>query len=486
VKPNPQLEESVFKFTRDPLGFATFAYEWGQGDLANSTGPYQWQADVFRTIGNHLENRATQYTPLRIAVSSGHGIGKSAFLGMITHWGMSTCQDCRIVITANSEPQLKTKTWPEVSKWFRLGINADWFDVKEESICCLDKGHERTWRTDRLTWSIHNPQAFAGLHNKGKRIIVIFDEASEIDQVIWDVTQGALTDIDTEILWLTFSNPTQNTGAFRECFGRFGHRWKTFQIDSRKVPGTNKEEIAGWIEDFGEDSDFVRVKVRGEFPRAGCNQFISSTAVAACRKYKAPDQSSFAKVLGVDVARFGDDSTVITMRQGRKAKVLARYRGLDTAAVTAHVIEFISEHDPHAVIVDSDGIGNTVFDQLKFQGYGRILYEFHGAKPAYNPVKYFNRRAEVWGLMRDWLNANAEIPDEPQMDMDLTGPQYGFSAQQQIQLEKKDDLKRRGLASPDFGDSLAYTFAVNILAPPKRERETIMATQGEQSLNWMA
>ena len=229
----------------------------------------------------------------------------------------------------------------------------------------------------------------------------------------------------------------------------------------------------------------MRVKVRGEFPRLGSNQFISSEAVAKCRKHKAQGYESFPKIFGVDVARFGEDSTVITERQGRKATVLARYRGLDTAHVTAHVIEFINVRGPDAVIVDSDGIGNTVFDQLKFQGYGRIVYEYHGGKSAYNVAKYFNRPAEVWGLMRDWLGAGAEIPDTAEMDTDLTGPQYGFSAQQQIQLERKDDLKKRGLASPDFGDSLAMTFAVNILAPQKQEVVRDWQQGANQSLNWM-
>jgi hypothetical protein len=166
--------------------------------------------------------------------------------------------------------------------------------------------------------------------------------------------------------------------------------------------------------------------------------------------------------------------------------VLARYRGWDTSQVTAHVIEFIAEHNPDAVVVDSDGIGNTVFDQLKFQGYGRLLYEFHGGKPANNAVRYFNRRAEVWGLMRDWLKANAEIPDEPEIEMDLTGPQYGFSAQQQIQLERKEDLKKRGLSSPDYGDSLAYTFAVQILAPQRAEPIREYYSPGERELSWLA
>ena len=114
------------------------------------------------------------------------------------------------------------------------------------------------------------------MHNQGKRIIALFDEASSIPDVIWETTEGALTDKDTEIIWGVFGNPTRNTGRFRECFagGRFQHRWQPRQVDSRTARLTNKEEIAEWINDYGEDSDFVRVRVKGIFPRAGSMQFV--------------------------------------------------------------------------------------------------------------------------------------------------------------------------------------------------------------------
>jgi len=433
-------------------------------------------------ISGHLGNPGTRFQPLRIAVSSGHGIGKSALVAMLIHWGMSTAVDTKVIVTANTATQLDTKTVPEVSKWFRRAINAHWFDVKATAIKVTDKTREKTWRTDFIPWSDYNTEAFAGAHNQGKRIVVVFDEASAISDRIWEVAEGALTDANTEIIWLAFGNPTQNTGRFRECFGRFKHRWTTFQIDSRTVEGTNKEQIESWVNDYGEDSDFCRVRVRGEFPRAGSNQFISSDVVALCRKYKADSQNVFPRILGVDVARFGDDQTVLCLRQGRKASILAKFRGKDTAEVTAHVIEQIQANDIQAVVVDSDGIGNTVFDQLKFHGFGRLLHEFHGGKPAFNSPRYFNRRAEIWGEMREWLNAGAAIPDDPELEQDLIGPQYGFSAQQQIQLEKKDDMKKRGLSSPDSGDALAMTFAVKILAPPKDNYPT--AQYGSD--NWMA
>jgi hypothetical protein len=240
-----------------------------------------------REIGEHLRNPKTRYQPCLIAVASGHGIGKSSLVAMAISWAMSTCDDCKVVAIANTFPQLQTKTIPEVLKWIRLSINSHWWKLNANSITVRDRDHERLWRTDFIAWSENNTEAFAGLHNRGKRIVLIADEASAISDKIWEVAEGALTDEDTEIIWIVLGNPTQNTGRFRECFGRFKHRWKRFQIDARQVEGTNKAQLEKWVEDYGEDSDFVRVRVRGEFPRAGSNQLIGNDAVASCRKYKA-------------------------------------------------------------------------------------------------------------------------------------------------------------------------------------------------------
>lgn len=478
------MAEDLARFTHDPNGFMRYAYPWGEGDLANSMGPRQWQFMINGNIHDHLSNPVTRFQPLFIAISSGHGIGKSAEIAMLINWAMSTCEDCKVVITAGTGTQLATKTAPEVSKWFRRSCNSSWWDINATSIRYRSEKRQANWRADFITWSEHNTDAFAGLHNVGKRILLIFDEASTIGDKVWEVAQGAMTDEDTEIIWLAFGNPTQNTGRFRECFGRFKHRWRPFQIDSRTVEGTNKAEMQRWIDDWGEDSDFARVRVRGEFPRAGSSQFIDSESIARCRGHKAEGFELFPRILGVDVARFGDDQTVIFMRQGRQATCLAKYRGKDTAQVTAHVIDFINEYDIQATVVDSDGIGNTVYDQLKFQGFGKRLFEFHGGKPANNSTAYFNRRAEIWGKLRDALKATMDIPDDPELEADLTGPQYGFSAQQQIQLERKEDMKKRGLSSPDMGDALAMTFAVELpMNAPKPKPQYFYP--GERSGSWM-
>ncbi len=480
-----ELRRRVAKYLKDPLGFAKFIYPWKRGELNASDGPRSWQASILGAIGAHLKDKATRYTPLQIAVASGHGIGKSALVGQIIGWAMSTCDDCKVIVTAATGTQLATKTAPEVAKWFRIMGNRHWFEVMATSIKVQERGS--TWRTDFITWSENNTEAFQGAHNKGKRILIIMDEASAIADKVWEATEGALTDSDTEIIWLAFGNPTQNTGRFRECFGKNKHRWLNFQIDSRTVEGTNKEQLDKWVSDYGEDSDFVRVRVRGEFPRAGSNQLINSDAVEAARRFKASGYEGLPKIMSVDVARFGDDQSVIGIRQGRYLRILAKYRGLDTVQLAERVIEQHEMEKPDAVVVDGDGIGAGVVDQLKHRRYDKGLFEFHGGEKANDSEAYFNKRAECWALTRDWLMAGAQIPDDPELATDLTSPEYGFSNKQQIQLERKEDMKKRGLSSPDSGDMLAMTFSVKIAPKPKDDTRPPRSWESSRgaSTSWM-
>lgn len=479
-----QLVEDLYAFRFDPLGAVKYGFAWGEGEIKDAIGPRVWQSEQLRSLREHLSNPETRFTPYLEAVASGHGIGKSADVAFIIWWAMSCWADARIVVTANTGDQLATKTGPEVRKWFRRAINAHWFDCKSEFIKVKDAKHKDTWRTDFVTWSIERTEAFAGLHNEGKIIVLIFDEASAIPDKIWEVAEGAMTDENTVILWLAFGNPTKNTGRFPECFGKFAHRWKHRQIDSRTVEGTNKEQLQKWIDDYGEDSDFCRVRIRGEFPRSGSSQFIPSDAVAAARKAKVDVAAVLPKIGACDVARFGDDESIVGDRQGRRGRIWNRYRGLDTVQLAERCIEYIDAERPDAFVVDGDGIGAGVFDYLKHRGYDRktLLVEFHGGATPKDPAKYFNKRAEVWGEMRDWIMAGAQIPDDPELDTQLSSVEYGYSPKGAIQLEKKDDMKKRGLSSPDRADMLAMTFGVTVA--PKSAAEPPQQFYGSDG--WMA
>lgn len=467
-----RLVDFIAQDAMDPLAFAKSAYPWGQGDLKDSKGPREWQSETLDLIGKHLRNPATRFKPLLLAISSGHGIGKTGMISMLTHWAMSTCVDCKVVITANTEKQLLTKTIPELSKWIRMGINSHWFKVTATSISSVADGHERTWRTDAIAWSDTNTESFAGLHNKGRRIVVIMDEGSAIADKIWEVIEGALTDENTEIIWMVCGNPTRNSGRFRECFGKFKHRWNTRQIDSRTVEGTNKQQLAQWVSDYGEDSDFCRVRVRGAFPKAGSLQFIAGDMVDAAR-IRMPEAKLYDPlVLGVDVARFGDDATVLCPRRGRDAKSIpwVKMRGADTMEVAAKIMELHQQYRFDAIFVDGGGVGGGVIDRLRMFKFPVIEVQF-GAKADRDQmtqegqVLYANKRAEIWGGMKDWMRGGM-IPDDPDLVAQLTAVEYGYVMRDgvdKILLEKKADIKRRGLQSPDDADALALTFAYPVM-----------------------
>ena len=457
--PSEIVTAFLAKHTLDPLGFVRRAFPWGRGELAAFDGPDAWQADVLEDIGRKLRDGMSRQSAIREAVASGHGIGKSALVAWIILWAVSTCPDTKGVVTANTENQLKTKTWAEVAKWFRLFHAKGAFILTATALFSAIPGHDKTWRVDMVAWSENRSEAFAGLHNKGKRVLLIYDEASAIPDTIWEVSEGALTDENTEIIWCVFGNPTKNTGRFRECFGKFKHRWTTRQIDSRTAAMTNKEQIKAWIEDNGEDSDFVKVRVRGVFPSAGSNQFIPSDVVEAARgRTLRPDQySRMPKVVGVDVARFGGDQTVITKRQGLYCHPQLKFRKIDTMTLVGIVADICQEWRPDAVFVDGCGVGAGVVDRLHQLGYYYVVDAQAGAR-ALNPSKYVNRRAEMWAKMRDWMKDGGSIPDDPELESDLTGIEYSYSSTEAIQLEKKDDMKKRGLSSPDCGDSLALSF----------------------------
>lgn len=480
-----ELIEIITSFRHDPLSFVLYAFPWGSEgtELAGETGPRQWQIDQLKLIGAKLKSGDSEGA-IRIATASGHGIGKSALVAWIILWGMATAPYTKAVITANTGDQLRTKTWPEVSKWFNLMICRHWFKFEATSIARRDSSGSKEWRCDAATWSENNTAAFAGLHNKGRRILLLFDEASQIADKVWEVAEGALTDENTEILWLVFGNPTENTGRFRECFagGRFSHRWHPRQIDSREVPGTNKREIEKWIEDWGEDHDFVRVRVKGQFPRGGSMQFIDNETVEQAAKRQPVSHLVQPLVMGVDVARFGDDQSVIYFRRGLDGSTLppAKFRGLDLMTLAGKVAELAMHHTVHAVFVDEGGLGAGVVDRLRqiLRGVLVLGVNFGGKADRSLMGDDFpltaNKRAEMWASMRQWLRTGA-IPPDPELKADLTGVQYGFNAHNAIQLERKEDMKKRGLASPDVADALALTFAYPVADLPN---DTPFAWQG--------
>lgn len=424
--------------------------------------PDKWQEEALAAIATHN----------RLAVASGHGVGKTALTSWLIHWFMATRPNPQVVVTANTKNQLDSKTWRELAKWNQRAINGHWFTHTATRFFL--KESPDTWFASAIPWTENNSEAFAGTHED--HVLNLFDEASAIPDAIWEVVEGSMTTGGAK--WAAFGNPTRNTGRFRECWGRFRHRWSTMQVDSRTAKQADKAQIAAWIADYGLDSDFVKVRVLGEFPSQSANQFISGADVDACRKYGAEGYQDLPKILAADIARFGDDQSVIAKRQGRKVEPLISWRGLDLMASADRIAEEIDNWSPDAVVIDETGIGSGVVDRLRQMNYE--VFGFNGGETPKDRDTYRNKRVEVWGLMRDALRERIQLPDDAELAADLIGPEYGFTPTQQLQLERKEDMKKRGLASPDKADALAMTWAVT----PRAKRKPKAFNPG--SVSWMA
>lgn len=481
-----QLAEDIGGFFADPLGFVLYVFPWGKAGtrLADEFGPDEWQITVLEELGKAVrEGRdVADALPVLLAVASGHGIGKTALISWIIIWFLATREFPQVVVTAGKKEQLTSKTWREVAKWNKLALCGHWFvwtSTKLEHALFPD-----TWYASAIPWSKNAPENFAGTHEK--HVLVIYDEASAIDDVIWEVTDGAMT--TPGAMWVAFGNPTKNTGRFFECFNKFRKLWRVFQIDSRTAKKANRRLLDMWVEMYGEDSDFVRVRVRGVFPRAGDLQFISSADVQAAIDRQAKGYEKYGKIMGVDVARHGTDQSVITLRQGRKLLKILKLRIPDTMQLAAIVAEKINEWEPDGVFVDATGIGWGVVDRLHQMNFDQVVAVQVGER-ANAPDRFYNRRAELWFKMREWIQDGGDLPDDKELQTDLTGIEYGFDGTNRWVLETKDDMKERGLDSPDSADSLALTFHSPV-APNKAKKETwrkrIKSKSGKRRRSGMA
>jgi len=290
-----KIADDIGNFFYNPVGFVRYAYPWGEpGPLSDQPGPDTWQADVLNYVGEALK---VNKTVTRVAISSGHGVGKSTLASWLIQWFMSTRPNCGIVATANTKNQLQTKLWRELALWDQRLINRNWFTWMATSYRANEL--PETWVANAIPWSEQNSEAFAGLH--ARDVLVIFDEASAISDTIWETIEGAYT--TSGVLFVVMGNPTRSSGSFFECFGRRSKYWKTWHVDSRTARMTNKDQIAEWLDIYGEDSDFARVRVYGQFPRVGDVQFIATDVVDRALRADVPVIDEDYLVMGVDVAR---------------------------------------------------------------------------------------------------------------------------------------------------------------------------------------
>ena len=463
----------------DPLKWVMAVFPWGKEGtpLHKFKGPRKWQRKVLRRIARHIfEGKTFNLAEvLQLARSSGRGIGKSALVAWLVLWFLSTRIGATCIVAANTEDQLRKITFAELGKWTTLALNSHWFEVV--GIACtpakwlreiverdLKKGTEH-WGAFGKLWSEEKPDGFAGAHSQ-EGMMVIFDEASGIPDTIWTVAKGFFTEQTKNRFWFAFSQGRRNSGTFYNIFnGVIRKFWDSEQIDARDVEDTDPKVYEEIIEEHGEDSDEARVEVYGLFPKNDGSSFISLAMVDAAVGRTVVDDKSAPIIIGCDPSggEEGSDKFVIVVRQGRRILDIQRHDLEDSEIGTmegvGHIILAIRKYNPVMTVIDQGGLGGPIKDRLVEQKFKVRGVDF-GWKSV-KPKRYKNKRAEMWGAVKKWLETGA-IPDDKLLRGDLVGPRKKPTSEGIIQLESKRDMKLRKIASPDTADALATTFAFQV------------------------
>lgn len=504
----PREEEALIArlvATRDdPLAFVARAYPWGvRGTpLEQHSGPRTWQVEEFEAIREHVraqKERAAAGQPLQVyrkAIASGRGPGKSAFFGMLTHWHLSTHWGASAIVSANTETQLRRNTFAEMAKWVNMSINAHWFESEGMAVrpapwfADVVRRHmridEALWQASGRTWIEERPDAFAAVHN-AVGLLVVFDEASGIPAQIWDVADGFFTEENPYRFWLAASQMRRNEGRFYSLFHDPGWqaRWKCRSLDIRGMEGIDLEWVREMVAQHGEESDLVRVEIRGLPPAAREDQFIAPALARTAQTNVVPWDRDAALVLGVDPAPRG--TTAWRFRQDTNARdpcgtdTHGLLRGKDNFEIATHIIALDFKYRPDFICIDF-GMGTGVIDVLKrHRLHGRLLEVSFGGRPTNKDGEFATRGSELWGAIRDWLPRGMIEPGEglvdgsPHLFHQLTDRSWRWSGREDGKkiLEPKEDMEARGVASPDRADALACTFAPALRA--RRRSEGLVA-----------
>lgn len=447
-----EILEEVAKCYYDPLRYVLLVFPWGRGELEGFSGPDKWQREILEDIKRFVikvGKKTADLGPLREAVASGHGVGKTALVAWIIKWFIATRVNPQLVVTANTMEQLNSKTWRELAKWNKMALDGHMFTWTATRF--YENNNPETCFAAAIPWSENNSEAFAGTHDKD--VCVIFDEASKIAPIISEVTEGAMSTYGA--MWFKFGNPTRASGDFFDCFHKNRAYWTTRHVDSREAIMANKEHVRQCIEMYGENDDRTKYRVYGQFPSIGERQLINAAKIDEALKYEAEGFEYMPLLLGIDVARFGDCETILQFRQGRKVYEPIICPTMDLMKTASFAAEMISRRKPMVVTVDEIGIGAGVLDRLRQLGFS--VMGGNSGHMSDNP-RYLNKRAEAYFALKEFVEAGCELPKDKLLIEDLRMLSYDFTDKGRLRIDRKQDFIDEFGRSPDRGDALALTF----------------------------
>jgi hypothetical protein len=372
---------------------------------------------------------------------------------------------------------LQDVLWGELAKWHRsiaIGFFKNLIEVKSDKVELVSAPKESfaVARTARR----ENPEAFQGFHSAN--MLFLIDEASGVEDVIFEVGEGAMSTKGAKTLMV--GNPTRTSGYFYNAFHSARDHWWGKRVSCYDSSLVSKEYIESMAKRYGEDSSIFRVRVLGEFPKSEDDTIIP-LELAELALERDIETIGSSIVWGVDVARFGNDRTALAKRKGNtQLEPVKAWQGLDLMQTAGRIVaEYEETQDnekPEAIVIDIIGLGAGVYDRLAEMGLPVI-----GINVCEQPAlqdRFMRLRDELWFRCRDWLAArNCKLCDEA-LVAELTLPKYKYQSNGKIQVESKADMKKRGVVSPDLADAWNLTFAVGTVAAPTKQHRWIRRREG--------
>ena len=395
----------------------------------------------------------------RISIRSAHGVGKSTAASWGALWFLLTRYPVKVVITAPTSSQLYDALFAELKHW----VN----ELPEALRVLLESKNERvvlkadpdaafvSARTSRA----EQPEALQGVHSE--HVMLIADEASGVPEAVFEAASGSMSGYSATTVLL--GNPTKTSGLFFETHHRLASSWKTMRVSAFDSPRVSEEFIEEMKLKYGEESNAYRVRVLGEFPKRDDDTIIPLALVDGAQNRDVAASPTAKEVWGLDVARFGSDASALCRRRANVVPAPIRvWKGLDTmqlvGAAKAEYDACAPDDRPEEILVDAIGLGAGVADRLRELGLPARavnVSESPGLKDT-----YINLRAELWYQALAWLQAlDCKLPKDDHLFGELTAVKYKFTSSGKLQVESKEDMKRRGLASPNRADALILTFA---------------------------
>lgn len=437
-------------------------------ELAELLSIYRQNINSFFTTALKVELDEQQYSLLleairpgaRVAVRSARGTGKTFLLAGITLWFLLCFDDVNIRILSPSYGQLTTVFMREVKK-LHAKLPPDLRDLVEIFTDRVVSKLNSINFAQCITANADKPESLSGQHADVQ--VILYDEMSAIDEEVFDITLGSLGTAIGGGHVVGVSNPTRGDGFYADLFDKKPKNWKLLTFTAFKCPRILKSWIEEQKELNGEDSDFYRVNVLGEFPRSDGSVFIPTSLVQdAIERYLEPrEYISHPITMGVDVARsLSGDATVFTFKQGYKLLDITSFRTDDTMETVARMRDEFYARKISSIYIDATAVGGPVGDRAREIGLP-VVDVIVGSKSS-DPAQYYNLRAQLWGQMREWLR-NADIPAHDKLKKELGTMQWGYGNNMSILLMSKKQLKSLRIPSPDHADSLSLHFFHEVL-----------------------